>query len=185
MNAVKQYLHQLEYTDKEIELFLAVYQYGPKPASTVAKLSNTERTYCYKVLQKLLTDNLIQQTTEKNTKLFFVANDDVLINRLHSQIHQLQKLEDSYEEVKQELTLLRLNQQTRTPKIAIFDGQESLKRVFQDILLTAQQKELLAITMFIPQTFASIAQQQPKYQQAFQSFLEQAEKAGLTINGVL
>lgn len=185
MSAVKQYLHQLGYTDKEIELFLAVYQYGPKPVSTIAKLSNTERTYCYKLLQKLLADDLIQQTTEKNTKLFFVANDDILINRLHSQIHQLQMIEDSYEEVKQELALLRLNQQTRTPKIAIFDGQDSLKRVFQDILMTTQQKELLAITMFIPQTFATIAQQQPKYQQAFQWFLEQIENVGLTINGVL
>jgi len=47
-------LTELGFSDKHTEIFLLLYQYGSKPASTIAKMIDIERTNTYKMLQSLL-----------------------------------------------------------------------------------------------------------------------------------
>ncbi|MCB0465513.1 MAG: hypothetical protein KDC78_07540 [Aequorivita sp.] len=49
-----QQLQELGLSEKQAETFLLVYTYGPKPASSIAKMIDTERTNTYKTLQVLV-----------------------------------------------------------------------------------------------------------------------------------
>ncbi|MBP7007714.1 hypothetical protein KBB05_03165 [Patescibacteria group bacterium] len=51
---MKSYLQELGFEPRQSDIFIVTYQYGPKPASTIASLCQTERSYCYKILEEFV-----------------------------------------------------------------------------------------------------------------------------------
>jgi sugar-specific transcriptional regulator TrmB len=63
--SLTQLLSQFDLTPKQADAFIYLYQYGPKPASTIAKAIGDERTNTYKMLELLVRRGLIAQTEKK------------------------------------------------------------------------------------------------------------------------
>lgn len=53
---------QLGFTEKEAEIFLALYKLGTKPASSIASYLHMERTSVYKSLLKLTQEGVVLET---------------------------------------------------------------------------------------------------------------------------
>ena len=82
-----EYFQQLWFTDKESEIFLALYKLWTKPASTIAKYVNLERTYVYKVLINMVNKGIVL-TSERNwIKQFFIP--DLSILKIENNLHTI------------------------------------------------------------------------------------------------
>ena len=91
-----EYFQQLWFTNKESEIFLALYKLWTKPASTIAKYVNLERTYVYKVLINMV-NKWIVLTSEKNwIKQFFIPDLSILKNYISNQKEKINNIEKNY-----------------------------------------------------------------------------------------
>jgi sugar-specific transcriptional regulator TrmB len=52
--SIYELLKQIGLSFTQAQIFLTLYQYGPKPASSVAKIIGGERTNIYKIIQTLI-----------------------------------------------------------------------------------------------------------------------------------
>jgi len=74
MSNLNNILQNFWLTEKESKIFIFLYKYWKKPASTIAKSIWDERTNTYKSLQKLVKKWFISEITKDGTKLFFIAD---------------------------------------------------------------------------------------------------------------
>ena len=95
MNFAK-FFTQLGFTDKETEIFLALYKLGSSPASTIAKHTHLERTNVYKTLLKMANEGVVLTTQHHGVKHFFVPDASILKKYMETKKEQLQKLEDNF-----------------------------------------------------------------------------------------
>ncbi len=79
-------LQKLGLTQKESKIFLFLYKYGKKPASTIAKAIGDERTNTYKTLKKLVKNGLLAEIKTDNATLFFVPNRNIFQDKLEAEI---------------------------------------------------------------------------------------------------
>jgi sugar-specific transcriptional regulator TrmB len=77
-------------TKKESKIFIFLYQYGKKPASTIARSIWDERTNTYKSLQRLVRNWFISEITKDSTKLFFISNKKVFQHKLNAEIEEIE-----------------------------------------------------------------------------------------------
>lgn len=59
------YFQSLGFSQKEANIYLALYKLGAQPASIIAKHVNIERTYVYKVLVDFSSKNIISATEKR------------------------------------------------------------------------------------------------------------------------
>lgn len=86
-------LTQLGFTSTQSEIFLYLYQYGPKPASSVAKKIGSERTNTYKIIETMMRHGLVAETNIQNTKQFYIPDKQVLRHQLEHQKQLIQTQE--------------------------------------------------------------------------------------------
>jgi hypothetical protein len=150
-----QLLESFGFTKIQSEIFLFIYKYWAKPASTVAQAIWIERTNTYKSLQVLVKKWFIAETNKNWIKHFFVANKNIFNNKLEE---QKKELEEQFKKLPQlEAALLRLdeNRVSSLPQMRFFEWKSGIKNLFDDIYHIVVQKELLVIKMFGSNTFES------------------------------
>lgn len=123
-HSLHHYLQKLGFEPRQSDIFLTTYQYGPKPASTIASLCHTERSYCYKVLEEFVSQGLVEQTMIKGVKQYHISSSDVLLQRLHTEQEKISVLKSEYQQAQQQFELLIKKQSHYIPKIQQFEGVE-------------------------------------------------------------
>ena len=144
---------KLWFTVKESEIFLTLYKLGTKPASTIAKHLNMERTNVYKTLLKMSQENIVSETVLQGVKHFFVPDVAILKRYMNTKVEELHTLEDNFAIIETELAQYNQNKISHIPKISIFDGIEGTKNIYKDIYETAIQNKYFAIKFFASNTF--------------------------------
>ena len=130
----KIYLHQLGFSDKEAEVYLALNTFGPSPAATLARITNIKRTSMYDILNALMAKNLI--VTFKKGQTTFYAIDD-LNKLLHNEREKVRLAESVVRQLDSEKAT-----QEGIP-INHYIGEENYREMYEDIL-RANPKELMA-----------------------------------------
>ncbi len=131
---IYEFFESMWYKKIRSDIFLILYKWWSKPASTVAKLINKERTNTYKTLQEMSREWLIAETNKWGTKHFFVANKEVLNNIIEQKKNEIQKQENLANIVGIELDQLDQNSLRNKPFIRYFEWDEWIKNAFKDIL---------------------------------------------------
>ena len=149
-----QYFQQLWFTKKEAEIFLALYKLGSKPASTIAKYAQLERTYVYKTLMQMVNKGIVLTTSKGWIKHFFIPDLSLLKNYVSEKKEEFQSLENSYSIIENELQQYS-NKLSYIPKISLFDGFDGVKNLYNDIYETAIKKWYFVIKFFATNTFSS------------------------------
>lgn len=108
-------------TSLQTKAFLAIYQYGPKPASTIAKMIGVERTNTYKTIQVLIAHGLVAEASKEGTKHFFVADKQVFRNLLSQRKKILDQTEQHLPIIETELAKLDSNRISPLPKMRFFE----------------------------------------------------------------
>lgn len=176
---------QLWFTTKEADIFLALYKLGTKPASTIAKHLNQERTYVYKALIKLAQENIVSETMIWWVKNFFVADSSVLKKYMNDKMEHLQKLEDNFVAIETELSQYDENKYSNIPKISIFDGIDGIKNIYNDIYQTTLANKYLLINFFASNTFQSQISVNKTVKDYYYDLFERLKKKKVSIDAYL
>jgi len=151
----EKYFEDLWFSKKEARIFKALFSLWTKPASTIAKYLWMERTSVYKILQKLMEDNLVYETNKWGIKHFFIPNIDVLKVYAENKIKKYNNLNNSYENIKNELLEFENAKDKNIPKITIFDSNTGVKNMHKDIIENAIKNSYISIRLFASNTIES------------------------------
>ena len=149
------YIQELGLSKKEGEVFKALYMLGTKPASTVGKYLWYERTSVYKILQRLVDENLVYESYKWGMKHFFIPDISVLQKYTQAKAQKYQKLNEGYDQIRLELQELESKKDTNIPKISLFDSLAGIKNMHQNILDTTLEKWYISVRLFASNTVDS------------------------------
>ena len=185
MDTITNYLRQLGFEPRQAQIFLATYQYGPKPASTIAKICKTERSYTYKVLESFVAKHLAEQVIIKGTKHFYIESPEVLLRHIKEKQEQANTLEKEFHEIKSAFLLLDENKIPYIPKVTQFAGTNGIEKRYDDMLDEIEKQELLIIKYIVTDLFESQVTKLFELQDAYQNFLNKIKNKNIHIDGLL
>lgn len=133
LSALEVFLDYIGLSKQESTVFFTIYQYGPKPASTIAKIASIERTNTYKVIQKLIISGLIHETQIRGVKQFFVPSSDVLQQAIDKKKTEVERLASIHDQAITELKGLKQYALSAIPRITLYEGSEGIMNLFADL----------------------------------------------------
>ncbi|MDD2870808.1 MAG: helix-turn-helix domain-containing protein [Candidatus Gracilibacteria bacterium] len=150
---INEYLNNLGLNDNEIDIFLGVFKLGSNPASTIANYLNMERTYVYKSLIKLTKLNLVYETSKGKVKHFYIPDSDVLEKFITKKIEKYNFLKEDFVNIQTELEQYKQPlYNSSIPKITIFDGNDGIENLYNDIYDNVLKNSYISIKLFSTNT---------------------------------
>jgi len=130
---LKEILKKSGFSDKEIDIYLALLELGSSVASDVAKRSGVIRSTAYVVLDALMKRGLVTVSERRGVKMYHGASPDELVRHLEESAKQYTV---SASEVKKLLPKLKADHASGIPrpKVRLFEGEEGMKSVYEDAL---------------------------------------------------
>lgn len=182
-SSLHHYLQKLGLEPRQSDIFLTTYQYGPKPASTIASLCHTERSYCYKVLEEFVSQGLVEQTMIKGIKHYHIPSPDVLLQKLQLEQERITALKTEYQQAQQQFELLTKKQSHYIPKIQQFEGIEGIRQRYQDMMQSMLSQHVLVIKCTITTIFASQVTKFEDLQMMYDDFIDYLEDNHISLQG--
>jgi len=180
---LKNYLQELGFESRQSDIFIITYQYGPKPASTIASLCHTERSYCYKILEEFVSQWLVEQILIKGVRHYHISSTDVLLWKIELQQHKINNLKNQYTQAQQQFDLLVKQQSRYIPKIQQFEGIEWIKQRYQDMVQSIEIQGVLVIKCTITTIFDSQVTRFNDLQLMYNEFIATIESKNINIAG--
>lgn len=169
-------LQEMWFSRQQSEVFVMVYQYWPKPASSLAKMMGIERTNMYKMLKVLVNKWLIWQTTKQWAQQFFVAEWDVLLWLINERKREVEQWEDSLQIAQSELKQMQEQRIWSLPQMRFFEGKDGMQRFFEDIQTYILEHDYLIVKFFASNTLESQSQSPYQLSEYSSTFFESLEK---------
>ena len=138
MTQWRKLLKSLGFTDSEANIYLVSLEMGPASVQDLAKKANVSRVTTYAVIETLMKNGLMS-TVQKGKKNMFVAESpERLISHVQSKVETMKA---TLQEVSASLHELKLVQRGEKPVVKMFEGEEAI-RVMQEDVLNTQPKEI-------------------------------------------
>jgi len=182
---LKKLLQEIWLKEKHSEVFILLYKYWAKPASTIAQMIKQERTAIYKILQVLVLKWLISENIKNWVKHFFVANKSVLRDKILEEKRELEKQEKLLPEIEKELSLLDNSRISPIPKMRFFEAEEGILNLFKDILFETKEKKYSTIKCISANTFESMSANNKNLDEITWSFFVELKKENIKIEWYL
>lgn len=115
------YLSSIGLNPKESLVYLTLYTYGTKPASTIASISNNERVWTYKTLCKLVDMGIIAETMKQSVKHFWVPSLDLIKSYVTRKQEEREKLDNDFDLFRSQISQLDKNPIHSPPKIQLYE----------------------------------------------------------------
>lgn len=154
---IEQFLASCGYSPLEIKCYIVIASYGPKPVSTIASLAQVDRTYAYRVIDRLSKDGLIEETLIKGIKQYVANQTEAFEYLVERQKHIVQNLESWLEQAKQQFVQLQSDNKVSAPELMLYQWVEGIKRIYDDMQKTINKHKLLSIGYLATWTFGSNA----------------------------
>lgn len=130
-------------SDKEVKFFLASFKMGPASVNDIAKAAHLERSTAYLIVQELLEKGFIEEDFKEYGKKVFAAEPKKLLRLVAAKQRVLRRNELELEETLPQLQAIYQASEIR-PKVKVFEGNQGLLSVWEDIL--SQKQEILLWT---------------------------------------
>jgi len=148
-------LEETGLSSKQAEVFLLLYRYGRKPASSVAKIIWQERTNVYKLLQSMVRKGIIAETNKEWVKHFFVADKNIFRHLHQKQKEDLDQIEKTLPLIETELSKFDERKISPMPKMRFFEGKSWINTLFDDMYNNILSNHYIMIKMFASNTLES------------------------------
>lgn len=185
MLSIKQYLLDLWLENKQADIFLVIYKYWPKPASTIASLAKTERSYTYKLLETWCKQWFVSQTIIWSTKNYYVLGSEVLIDLLNKRKNHIQDLEDKYDSLRDEFKLLDQAKIWYIPQFKIYDGANAINKRYEDIYMQIMNQWIINIQFCFTDLFVSQVESYKYISDLYIDFLQKLQSEKIHIESIL
>ncbi len=179
-NNLNSILEQFWLTKKESKIFVFLYQYGKKPASTIARAIWDERTNTYKSLQKMLKKWFVSEIVKDGIKLFFVADKKIFEHKLVAEIEEIENKKNNLSVLQKELDELEKESFAKKPGIVFFEWVDWIKNFYDDIITNASEKWYKIIKFFASNTLESSWAN--KFETFYPNFDEKLKKKNILLD---
>lgn len=149
---LEQYMKKLGLTDVECEVFLLLYKLGMQPASVIARHASMERTTVYKMLLRMNKLGIVSQTKRRGVLMFFVPDLTVIQSYLQRKEQELSDLSDNFAAFEAEVRSRYGTSHLNVPRITLFDGQDKIANLYNDILKEITDSGYRFLRMFASNT---------------------------------
>lgn len=120
-------------TEAEISLYLTLLKFGESTASSLAKHTNTNRTFTYDRLKKLIGTGMVSYLIKDSKKYFVAAEPNQLLSLLKEKEEQIKA-------VLPELENLKLKE-SNLPKVEVYSSKKGIRTVLNMLLKEKKDKE--------------------------------------------
>lgn len=125
-------------TDKEIKIYLTILKLGGGTASLIAEKAESNRPYCYEILESLKIKGLITSQIKSGTKYFFAVDPEKIKNILEE---KSKKVLNAIPELKE-----MYNVSGDLPNVQVFEGLEGIKTILDDFIKEKKEMHIYAST---------------------------------------
>lgn len=129
---IKEILAKIGLDEKDQEIYLALIKLGPSSASSVAKETSLPRQTVYSILERLISHQVIEQSTYNGVKQF-IADPNHLLKVMEKRRAILEDNKKHLEKIIPDL-LSEHRRAKSFPVVQYYDGQIGLQRLFENIL---------------------------------------------------
>ncbi|TSC78755.1 MAG: transcriptional regulator TrmB [Parcubacteria group bacterium Gr01-1014_33] len=136
---IKEKLRELEFSEKEVKVYLALLEIGSAVASDIAKKAKIKRSTTYVVLDSLAERGLISVVERRGVQLYSAAPPEQLVRHLQGMARRYSVFADVAKELIPELKASRIATKTSVPKVHFFEGSEGIKTVYEDTLASLEE----------------------------------------------
>lgn len=144
---IQNVLQNIGLNEKEIEVYLVNLELGSQPASVIARRVKLPRNTTRFILDKLVEKGLTERSKKANTQLYRPEEPKNLINLLESQRVDLNAdIDKKVAELNGVMAELesRFHPESTKPKVTFYEGDDGLKKVYEDTLKSSETIRSLA-----------------------------------------
>jgi len=135
IDQIKQSLKDLNLSENEVKVYVALTQLGESSASKIAKKANLPRTTAISILEKLALHNYISFYQYKGMKYYELESPKVLQNVFSHKLEIAQGLEDFLKDL--------YRTEAHFPFANVYDSKKSIKSFIQNVLTNADKKSFV------------------------------------------
>ena len=140
---MRQILKQLNFSDKEIDVYLSALKLGKGSITELAKRAGIKRPTTYVILEKLKDMGLISFGVQKKKKVFSMQKPEKLLKLIEL---EKEKIEEKEKELKKVLPKLKslTKKETLVPIIRYYEGKEGVWNIIEDMIESKQDNWIIA-----------------------------------------
>lgn len=176
-------LKEFGLTKTQADVFLFLYKYWAKTASTVAQAVWWERTNIYKILKRMLSKWIISEITKDWVKHFFIADKKVLWNKIEEEYEIAKKKKKKVDNLERELKKLEKDSYWDRPKITFFEWIDWLNQIYKNMYNEIEDLDYMQIKMFASNTLDN--KSNFKFSNYGEKFLNKLDKKKVSIEAYL
>lgn len=184
-NNVATLFNQLWFTDTQYRIFITIYQYWSKPASTIAKIINQERTNIYKSCEVLTKRGLLGETMKWGAKHFFVPDHTVLQHLIDQQKELLDQSAKLVPLAQAELANINEWIQHNIPAMRFYEWQTGIEQCFIDLYNDIIQNQYIVVKMFATNTLDKQNISPYAFRDYWAKFLQKLKEKRITLESYL
>ncbi|MEA1936521.1 MAG: helix-turn-helix domain-containing protein, partial [Patescibacteria group bacterium] len=140
---MRQILKQLNFSNKETDVYLAALKLGKGSITELAKKAKIKRPTAYVVLEKLKEMGLVSLSKQKNKQVFIAENPEKLLKAVEEEKEEIIKKEEKIKEALPKFKALR-KKDTTVPLIRYYEGKEEIWNIFNDLIESKQDAWIIA-----------------------------------------
>ena len=138
--ASEKQLKDLEFSEKEARVYLALLELGVSTATEISRTAKMNRTTSYDILESLAGEGLVNSIGETKIQKFAAENPERVISFLENKIKKAEeKLKQAQILLPELLSVYNIKEK---PKVKFYEGIDRLKEAFEDTL--SAKGEILA-----------------------------------------
>jgi sugar-specific transcriptional regulator TrmB len=139
---IKDILIELGFSEKEIDVYLAMIHLDRATASLIAKETNINRTTVYDILAILIKRGLASKIVKSSKTYFYAFPPDKLVDYLEREKRQYEKKIDAQKEkihkIMPELVSMQNIYSVNKPKVKFFEGEKGMREAYEDSLTSKE-----------------------------------------------
>jgi predicted transcriptional regulator len=149
------YFTTLWLSDTDYQVWFAIFQFGPKPVSTIASMVGVDRTYAYRIIDRLAGMWLIQASVQWWVKHYATSSPRVVRELVRQRMSQLQQLDDEFDQVESQMQqLIRRSGQT-SPLFRTREWLDAVSRMYERMIQQIRSDGILSLHLFSGSTLSS------------------------------
>jgi sugar-specific transcriptional regulator TrmB len=138
-NELKKALLQLDLTEKEIFVYLALLEDGAMAIQNISRATGINRVSVYSAIDELKDKGLVAETRKGKKKLFVAENPETLNLILTAKKNRLLQQENILANIiLPSLQAINVNEEKK-PQIKFFEGADGINKIFDEYILKARE----------------------------------------------
>ena len=140
---MRQILKRLNFSSKDIDVYLAALKLGSASFAELAKFAGTKRPTTYEILEKLKEKGLVSFSRKKGKKIFTAEDPEKILRIIEQEKEEVLKKEKEMISALPKLKALT-KKDTTVPLVKYYEGKEGIWNIVEDLVESKDESWIIA-----------------------------------------